>query len=236
MNINEECYVFRVLESAENLNPRESHIFDYMLRNMSQDNVICLVPKEDFQRLHISKSEYYRIVKNLEEKNYICKISKEMIDTHTPNDVVYFMVNPGKGFKQQKGIVKLQEHYEILRKIRNIDTTTEVNTDTYHIVSDKIRVMIDDDDEKCLFFDVNTVRSDRKKKVSHPKFHLADEACFTILHMHGKYTVEELARLYEVSPQTMNEYIQIAKERALSGELDYLEKGEYDNHGECKID
>lgn len=231
MNINEECFAFRVLEKAENLNPRECHIFDYMLRNMSQDNVICLVPKEDFQRLHISKSEYYRIVKNLEEKNYICKILKEMIDTHTPNDVVYFMINPGKGFKQQKRISNLQEQYEILRKIRNIDTVAEAGANTYHTMSDQIKVMIDDgDDEKCLFFDVNTVRSDRKDKVGHPKFHLTNEACFTIFHMHGKYTVEDLARLYEVSPQTMNEYIQIAKERALSGELDHLEKGEYDEY------
>lgn len=163
MNENEECFVCKVLERAENLNPRENNTFDYMLRNMSQDNVICLIPKEDFQRLHISKSEYYRVMKNLEQKNYICKISKEMIDTHTPRDVVYFMINPGKGFKQQKEIVKLQEQYEILRNIRNIDTTTETNTDTYHIVSDKIKVMTDDDDGKCLFFDVNTVRNDRKK-------------------------------------------------------------------------
>ena len=80
---------------------------------------------------------------------------------------------------------------------------------------------------------VNTVRNNRKNKVGHSKFHLANEACFTIFHMYGKYTVEDLARLYEVSPRTMDKYIKIAKERALSGELDYLEKGEY---GEYEID
>lgn len=69
-------------------------------------------------------------------------------------------------------------------------------------------------------------------KVGRPKFHLPNEACFTILHMRDKYTVEELAKLYEVSPRTMDNYIKIAKERALAGELDYLEKGEYGDYDE----
>ena len=80
------------------------------------------------------------------------------------------------------------------------------------------------------------MKAKTNKKVGRPKFHLPDEACFTILHMRGKYTVEELARLYEVSPRTMDSYIKIAKERALAGELDYLEKGEYGDYDESEID
>ena len=73
-------------------------------------------------------------------------------------------------------------------------------------------------------------------KVGRPKLELANEICYTILHMRDKYTVAELARLYEVSPRTMDNYLKIAKERDLAGELDYIEEGEYGDYDESEID
>lgn len=67
-----------------------------------------------------------------------------------------------------------------------------------------------------------------KNKVGRPRKHLTDETCYAVLKLREEMTIAELAKLYNLKPRTMSQYIRIAKDRELAGKLAYLdEPGDY---------
>lgn len=155
-NIDKDLFVMRTLEDAEILKSKEAYVFDYMIRNMSQDNIVCLVLREDMERLELNRSTYYEIIKGLENKNYITKIPKKSIKNPTSRDINYYMVNPDKAAKRNmEGRAKLQGKYDLIRKKEGHKPAPKCNKETYHTITGKIEVEIGGN--KSLFFDTNTV-------------------------------------------------------------------------------
>lgn len=161
-NQDKDVFTMRMLEDREYLSGNEYSVFDYLIRNMSQDNTVMLVPKEDFKRLKISRATYDRTLNGLVKKDYITKIPKSNIDGHTSKEVRYYMINPVKASKRNvAGRNKLIGKYKLIRGIEYTDTVIEPQSENYHTMTSKIRVKFTYEDEKKeIYLDVNSITDD----------------------------------------------------------------------------
>ena len=179
-NQDKDVFTMRMLEDREYLSGNEYNIFDYLIRNMSQDNTVMLVPKEDFKRLKMSRATYDRTLNSLVKKDYITKIPKSNIDGFTSKEVRYYMINPVKASKRNvAGRNKLIGKYKLIRGIEYTDTEIEPQSESYSMFTSRIKIVFFYEGEKKeLYLDVNSILDDNDNLEQNRKA-LADDVPHT---------------------------------------------------------